>query len=206
MRVQLKPQRKNPNRTSIYLDGKYAFSVDKETLARMGHFTDTEISQTELDKLLNEAEKNKARNYVFRLLSYRMRTKKELVDRLHRREYSDMVIQDLINELEKMKLIDDKKFAEIFAQDRLNFGGKGKKIIFSELFKKGINNQDIKNALADIKTEKEEDICKRLIEKYSNRYRNLSLNEKKKRFYGLLTRRGFSYPVIKKVLKINDET
>jgi regulatory protein len=206
MRVQLKPQRKNPDRTSVYLDGKYAFSVDKTTLARLGHFTETEISQTELDKLFYEAEKTKARNYAFLLLSYRMRAKKELEDRLRRREYSDRVIQDLMDELETLGLIDDKKFAEAFTQDRLSFGLKGKRLIFAELIKRGVGNTNIKTALSAIEEEKEQEICKRLIEKYSNRYRKLPWNEKKQKFYALLTRRGFSYPIIKKALKIEDET
>lgn len=205
MRVQLKPQKRNPDRTSVYINGKYVFGVDKETIERLGYFTKSEISDTELDKLFYEAERTQARNYAFRLLTYRMRTKKEMQDRLQSREYSERVIINVMDELERLSLLDDKKFAETFARDRLNFGLKGKRMIFAELLKKGIDNKNVKSVLADIGEENEEEACLTLIKKYANRYRNLSLSEKKQKYYGLLTRRGFSYPIIKKALKIESE-
>ncbi|MBS4015162.1 MAG: RecX family transcriptional regulator [Candidatus Latescibacteria bacterium] len=205
MRVQLKPQKRNPERTSVYINGKFCFGVDKETLERLGYFTKSEISDTELKKLFYEAERTQARNYAFRLLSYRMRTRKEMQDRLRRREYSDQVKKDVMDELEKLGLLDDRKFAETFARDRLNYRLKGRRMISAELIKRGIDNKNIKTALADITEENEEEACKQLIRKYSNRYRNLSLSEKKQKYYGLLTRRGFSYPIIKKALKLESE-
>jgi regulatory protein len=205
MRVQLKPQKRNPDRTSVYINGRFCFGVDKETLERLDYFTKSEISDTELEKLLYEAERTQARNYAFRLLSYRMRTEKEMHDRLQRRKFSEPVKKDVMEELEKLGLLDDQKFAETFARDRLNFGLKGKRMIFAELVKRGIDNKNIKNVLADITEESEEEACIQLIRKYGNRYRNLSLSEKKQKYYGLLTRRGFSYAVIKKALKLESE-
>lgn len=204
MKVHLKPQRKNPERTSVYLDGRYAFSIDKETLLRLNLFEQTEIPASFLDTLNYEIEKKKGRDYAFRLLSYRMRSKKELQDRLQRRKYSPLVIKDIMNELETLGLIDDKKFAEAFARDRLNFALKGKRIIFAELLKRGISSTNTKDALAEINESKEEESCLRLIKKFSNRYKTLSEYEKKQKLYSLLTRRGFAYSVIKKVLKIED--
>lgn len=205
MQVQLKPQRKNPERTSVYINGKYSFSVDKETLLRLNLFEQTEIPASFLDTLSYEAEKKKARDYVFHLLSYRMRSKKELEDSLRRRAYSLAIIKDIMSELETLNLIDDKKFAEAFAQDRLNFALKGKRIIFAELLKRGLDNQTIKTTLAEIDESKEETACLKLIRKFSGRYKNLSEYEKKQKLYGLLTRHGFSYSIIKKALKIEEE-
>ncbi|MEO0075424.1 MAG: RecX family transcriptional regulator [candidate division WOR-3 bacterium] len=205
MRVQLKPQRRNPDRTSVFIDGKYAFSVDKETLKRMGYFTEAEISEDELDKLLYETERTQARNYAFRLLSYRMRTSKEIKERLMKRKYSEIVIQDVLAELNSLGLIDDEKFAENFVRDRLNFALKGKQMIFAELIKKGINEEVIKNALKSISDQQEESACLKLIRKYEPRYRNLAKIKRQQRIYSLLNRRGFSYATIKKVLKLNEE-
>jgi len=204
MKVSLKPQRKNPERTSVYINGRYAFSVDKKTLSQLGLYEQQEISKPELDKLIYETEKQKAKDYAFRLLSYRMRARKEMIGRLQRKEFSDTVISDVMKELETLGLIDDEKFALAFASDKLRLGLKGKRLIFAELIKKGIDRPEIENALNAIDELKEQEACKILIQKYHNRYRGLSVFDKKQRLYALLTRRGFSYPIIKETLKIEN--
>jgi len=205
MKVSLKPQRKNPERTSVYINGRYAFSVDKKTLSQLGLYQEQEISKPELDKLIYEAEKQKAKDYAFRLLSFRMRARKEMENRLQRKEFTESVISDVIKELESLGLINDNKFAQAFVSDRLNLGLKGKRLIFAELIKKGVINQNIKSALNEISESQEQEVCKRLIQKFENRYRRFSVNEKKQKLYGLLTRRGFSYSIIKKALKIEEQ-
>jgi regulatory protein len=204
MKVNLKPQRKNPERTSVYINGKFAFGVDKETLIQLGLYEQQEISKPELDKLIYEAEKQKAKDYAFRLLNYRMRARKEMIGRLQRKEFSDTVISDVMKELETLRLIDDEKFALAFASDRLNLGLKGKRLIFMELIKKGVDTTEVKSVLNKIDELKEQEACKILIQKYHNRYRGLSVFDKKQRLYALLTRRGFSYPIIKETLKIEE--
>lgn len=205
MKVSLKPQRKNPERTSVYINGRYTFSVDKKTLSQLGLYEQQEISKPEFDKLFYEAEKQKAKDYAFRLLSFRMRAKKEMENRLQRKEFSESVISDVITELESLGLINDNKFAQAFVSDRLNLSLKGKRLIFAELIKKGVANQNIKSALNEINESQEQEACKRLIQKFENRYRRFSVNEKKQKLYALLTRRGFSYPIIKEALKIDDQ-
>ena len=205
MKVSLKPQRKNPERTSVYINGRYAFSVDKKTLSQLGLYEQQEISKPELDKLIYEAEKQKAKDYAFRLLSFRMRARKEMENRLQRKEFTESVISDVIKELESLGLINDNKFAQAFVSDRLNLGLKGKRLIFAELIKKGVINQNIKSALNEISESQEQEVCKRLIQKFENRYKSLPEYEKKQKLYALLTRRGFSYPIIKKALKIEEQ-
>ena len=205
MRVNLKPQRKNPERTSIYINGRYAFSVDKETLLRLGLYEQQEISKTELDTLIYDAEKQKAKDYAFLLLKYRMRSRKELETRMQRKEFSSMIISDVIKDLENSGLVNDEQFARAFTSDRLNLGLKGKRLIFVELIKKGVEVSLIKHALNSVDEIKEQDAIKRLVEKYTNRYQKLPLYEKKQKLYALLTRRGFSYPAIKNALKITEQ-
>ncbi|MCX7785727.1 MAG: RecX family transcriptional regulator [candidate division WOR-3 bacterium] len=205
MKISLRPQRKNPERTSIYINGKYAFSVDKDTLAQLSLYDKQEITKRELEHLLFESEKQKCKDYAYLLLSYRMRTKKEIEDRLRHKDFSPSIIKDVMTELENQGLIDDRKFAQAFARDRINFSLKGKHLIFAELRKKGISQQDIESVLNDPEIiNGEESALKRIIEKYQNRYKKYPLQERKQKFYTLLTRRGFSYPMIKKVLKIEE--
>lgn len=206
MKISLRPQRKNPERTSIYINGKYAFSVDKDTLSQLRLYDKQEITKSELQNLLGQSEKQKCKDYAYLLLSYRMRTKKEMEQRLVAKDFSFSVIKEVIKDLEKQGLIDDQKFAQSFAHDRINFSLKGKHLIFAELRKKGIDRKDIVSVLNDPEiVEGEENALKRIIAKYQNRYKKLPFPERKQKFYALLTRRGFSYPSIKKVLKLEED-
>ncbi len=204
MQVSLRPQRKNPERTSIYINGRYAFSVDKKTLLHLGLYEQQEISKTDLDTLIYDAEKQKAKDYAYRLLKYRMRSKKEMESRLLRKDFPNLIVADVIGDLEKVNLINDEQFARAFTSDRINLALKGKRLIFAELIKKGIDVPLIKNALNNVDETKEQEAIKRLVEKYANRYRKYPAHEKKQKMYALLTRRGFSYPIIKRMLKVED--
>ncbi|MFB0509544.1 MAG: regulatory protein RecX, partial [bacterium] len=138
-------------------------------------------------------------NYAFRLLSYRSRSQKEISERLRNRGYPEPVINTIIEELKNTGLIDDKKFAIMFAQDRLNFAKKGKRIIFAELLRKGVPKPDVEEALKKINDETA--VAKKLIEKYKKRYTRLEPDKRRKKLYDLLLRRGFSFKVVEEIME-----
>lgn len=146
-----------------------------------------------------EKERRRAMNYALRLLSYRGRAQKELKERLKMRGYSEAVINTTIESLKEMSLIDDKKFAMLFAQDRLNLAKRGIRAIYAELLKKGVPKPMVTEAISQIKQD-EITVAKNLIEKYRKRYARLEPENQKKKLHDLLLRRGFSFPTIEAVL------
>jgi regulatory protein len=133
-----------------------------------------------------------------------MRSRKEMMERLRRKEFANIIISDVIKDLETQGLINDRKFAQAFASDRMHLSHKGKRLIFAELIKKGIDGAEIKSVLNGIDETSEQDACKELINKYRNRYQRFSSQEKKQKLYALLSRRGFSYSIIKDVLNVTE--
>ena len=197
--TKLSSQKRKENRFSLFVDGSFTAGLSAETVARLQLTEGKEIDPEKLHKAIYEEERQRALNYVFRLLSYRSRSEKEILERLKRYDYSGAVINSIMEEVRNAGLIDDKKFAVMFAQDRLNLAKKGKRVIFAELLRKGVPKADVEEALKKVGDETE--VAKSLIEKYKNRYAKLEPQKRKKKLYDLLLRRGFTFKTIDEVLE-----
>jgi regulatory protein len=202
--TKLSRQKRKENRFSLFIDGSFAAGLSAETVARLHLVEGKEIDPEKLHKAIFEEEQQRALNYVFRLLSYRSRSEKEILERLKRYDYSEPVINATMEEVRNAGLIDDKKFAIMFAQDRLNLAKKGKRVIFAELLRKGVPKADVEEALKKLNDETE--VAKNLIEKYQKRYARLETQKRKKKLYDLLLRRGFTFKTIDEVMNVYHES
>ena len=72
--TDIKNQRHRKNRFSIYIDGKYRFSLDYDTLVRANLHVDDEVDAAQLETLELKDEYARARDYLYSLLSYRDRS------------------------------------------------------------------------------------------------------------------------------------
>ena len=196
--TDLKPQKRNPTRVSIFLDGRYAFSVDQELVIKFGLHSNLEIDQARLASLAAEAERRKALDASFNLLSYRGRSRREIEDRLKRKDVTPEVITETVRRLTELGLLDDVKFAEAFARDRLEFAHKGKRVIYAELRKKGIPKPVVEQTLSGAPDEDKS--ANELLDKVGRRYAALEPRERYLKLHDLLLRRGFSFDTIERVL------
>jgi regulatory protein len=72
---------------NLYLDGKYAFSLDKSKVANEGLSVGLELSRSRLDELMDSLSYSRCLSAAYRYLSYRPRSESELRDRLQRRGF-----------------------------------------------------------------------------------------------------------------------
>src|SRR3954454_11918223 len=96
------------------------------------------------------SREEQARNLCLRLLTARARTRSELEVQLTKRGYPDNVTERVLNRLAQVGLIDDVDFAEQWVRSRRVNAGKGKRALAAELRNKGVDNEVITAALADI--------------------------------------------------------
>jgi regulatory protein len=101
-------------------------------------------------KRKNPDEFQKARNYALRLLKIRLRSKEELVGRLKQKGYAGPLVDEIIQELEDAKLLDDKRFATFFASDQLEFRIKGPRYIRYKLRMLGVEEHVVESALKEV--------------------------------------------------------
>lgn len=197
--TDIKPQVKKQNRVSVFIDGKFAFGLDKSDCTFMGLKIGTELTQERYDYIIDNAVYAKAYQKADRYIGFKMRTEKEVRNKLIEEGYSDEITERVIATMVKYKYIDDMSYAIMYAKDCRKLKKWGPERIKAELYKKGISTEYIDNALNESDTDDTTEIIETLLEK---RIRNtpIDLKEKQKHINFLL-RRGFKYDDIKAVIE-----
>lgn len=146
-----------------------------------------------------------ARNLCLRLLTVRARTRSELAGQLSKRGYPDDVGERVLDRLTDVGLIDDRDFAEQWVRSRRMNAGKGKRALASELRTKGIDDELIADALADIDSAAERVRAEQLVADKLRRERLTDDTDDVKvarRLVAMLARRGYSQSMAFDVVKV----
>jgi regulatory protein len=145
-----------------------------------------------------------ARALCLRLLTARARTRDELARQLLKRGYPDDVSRRVLDRLTEVGLIDDADFAEQWVRSRRINAGKGKRVLAAELRRKGVDNEVIDEALADIDAGAERQRAEQLVADKLRRERLDDGDDTKvaRRLVGMLARRGYSQTMAFDVVKV----
>lgn len=142
----------------------------------------------------------KARDYAFLLLKFRLRSRKELYNRLSRKKFSQEIIEQTLNFLKDKGFIDDTIFAKDWIESRLKKPF-GLRRIRQELGIKGVNKGIIDSKIEEIKNNyNETDVVRKIAEEKFSRLKDIQPEKLKKRIYDYLMRRGFSVDVVTDVI------
>ena len=191
--TNLKQGVKNPNRVNVFVNSKYALSLDVAQVVDFGIKVGLEISEDELVELKNASEYGKLYQRTLEWVLVRPRSIRETRDYLKRRghfEFSESIIQRLLDK----KYLDDCKFAEWYVENRFVKKGVSKKRLKMELMKKGVTREIIDEVIDERNDEEE---LRKMIARKRAKYDDEKL-------LAYLGRQGFSYDLIKQVLSEED--
>ncbi len=195
----IKPQ-KSKKRVNIHLDNKFGFGIDLENLVKLGLKVEQELSEEEIEEIIKKAEFQKVCDKIVRFASLRPRSEKEISDWLRKYKVHKSIHKELFNRLKRLDMLDDKKFAQWWVEQRLSFRPRGKRALTAELWQKGIDRDLIKEVLEKTKID-EEKIAFNLLKKKSYKWKNLTKFEARKKMSEFLARKGFNWEIIKKATK-----
>jgi len=134
----------------------------------------------------------RAKNYAFLLLKYRLRSCKEIRDRLKRKNFSSDIIETVIKDLSENKFLDDQAFARAWSDYRLR-NKIGIRRLWLELKAKGIPKELIEKQINQAKNEyNEEETIEEIIKQKVRKLSSPVDLGAKRRIYSFLLRRGFS--------------
>lgn len=141
-------------------------------------------------------EKEKAKRYAASVLSSRMYTCKEVVDRLVRKGFDTELAEEVVGEFCAAGVLDDAEYARCYVHDAINIGMKGEYRIKQELLRKGVAGSVIDKALAEF----EDDTEKQLEEYVQLRFGNTVFTDRRdiEKAKAHLARRGYSYTDIRR--------
>jgi regulatory protein len=141
-------------------------------------------------------------NLAYRFLSIRNRSEKEMREYLLRTKAAPEVIERIIASLKEHKFLNDEVFARSWVLNRARLKPKGKTLLKIELRQKGITDEVIHNILSEVQEEIPDELtqAKDLISKRMERLRGAPREEIYSKVGGFLSRRGFSWDVVKKAI------
>ena len=192
--TEISPQKNNKHRISVFVDGKYAFSLDETDAVRLKIKVGRELSEKDVENCIMESGYSKARENAFDILSRKPVTKKELSEKLSQKGYDDAVVFEVIEELSVLGYLDDEEYARLYLEScRMKLWG-DKKIRY-EMHQKGISDDIISLVLDENSDEDETDeIVRTIIAKYGSS--DLTDIKTKARVTRYLASRGFDFSLI----------
>ena len=148
-----------------------------------------------------EAAKQRAENISLHALSRRGVSSVEMARILTSRDLPDEVVALEIERLERVGLLDDTELAENLVRSKQERKGLGKGAITAELRQRGVAQEAIDSAIADIDDDDEQARCDEWAEKRVGQLRGLDHATAERRLNGYLMRRGYRSEVIRRSIE-----
>ena len=172
----------------------------------------TEVSEQKSAKLSDSFEArfgaDDERDYVgaaqticLNALAVRAKSRGELAAQLKRRGIPFEVASEVLDRLERSKLINDLDFARAWSKSRLSSKKISKRVLAQELRKKEVADDLIAIALDEISTEEEFDAALQLGQRKARSLQNYAEEVRERRITSALARKGYNYSIISRVLK-----
>jgi len=198
MQITAIHKQKKRNKVNIFIDEKFAFSLDYETLLKYSLSKGVVLSEEKIRKIVKDADFAKWYSKALDLISRRPRSEKEIHDYLRKKAVGDLLMLEVTRELKERKFIDDTAFAFWFVDQRVNFRPKGKRALLYELKQKGISEDIINTVFSDNKLD-EIQMAEKLVAKKMRLLQRFSKKKQREKIIMFLKRRGFLWDAIQQV-------
>jgi regulatory protein len=132
-----------------------------------------------------------ARKILLDQLTGQARSRKELADKLAKRNVPDEVAGRLLDRFEEVGLVDDEAFARLWATSRQASKGLARRALAQELRRKGIADDVARDALEEIDPADEETAARALVRRKLRSMSRLDDTTKARRLLGMLARKGY---------------
>lgn len=198
--TRISQQLKDQRRYSIYVDGKYAFSLGEDALLTSKVSSGQELTQKQLDEYKKLSGEDKLYSRTLKYIALRPRTKWEIESYLARKKATPPQTELIINKLSNIDLIDDKKLAFAYVNDRNLLRPTSRRKLIAELRKKHIDSEIIEAA---VNSESHDE--KAALEHIVARKRQQTKYQDDLKLMRYLAGQGFNYGDIKEALNSQND-
>ncbi|MGG3891058.1 recombination regulator RecX [Metabacillus fastidiosus] len=194
--TKITTQKHSTERFNIYLDDRYAFSVDQDVFIKYELKKGKQLDEEDIIEIQYGDDIKKAFNKALEFLSYRMRSIKEVSDHLKLKEFPEPIIAEVIYRLKDYRYVDDLEFAKAYVRSQWKTNGKGPNVMKQELKAKGIEQIILEAALLEYDESFQFEEALKHAHKAVNKNKNLSSILLKQKVEQYLMRKGFSSNII----------
>lgn len=194
------------NRYKVFFDNTDLILFE-DIILKYELLTKKDIDVHSLDKIIEENRWYEAYDLALSYIEIKMRNKEEIIKYLENKMYDRNVIDDVLNKLDKLGLLDDKKYISAYVNDKANLSNDGPFKIRQSLIDLGFNEEDINSYIFKVDREVWSNKLDKLINKKKNLMRTKSyfmfINKMKNDLYNL----GYDKDMIEeKLSKIDYES
>ena len=163
------------------------------------------LNSKEIEILLKENAFYDSYDYALRLLSIKLRTKKELETLLDKKNYDKSIVNKVIDKILEEGYINDNKYIELYINDRINLSTDGPFKIKNNLLKNELDINYIDKVLESINNEVWKNKIEKIIDKKSKSNKNskyifknkitnylINLGYEKSMIYEILSKQNFN--------------
>ena len=180
-------------RVNVFLDNRFAFSLEAEVVIREGLQVGQELSANQIKALVKADHFHSCLNAATHFLGYRPRSEFEVRERLQRRGFDDNTVEGVIAKLKEQGLVDDVAFAQFWKENRDSFSPRSQWLTKLELRQKGVTDDIIDQV---IETIDDDDNAYRAALSKARSLPRSDYQGFRRRLGEYLKRRGFGYGVI----------
>ncbi|HKX72505.1 MAG TPA: RecX family transcriptional regulator [Candidatus Saccharimonadales bacterium] len=192
----IRAQVKNPNRVSIYIDEKYALSLNYNQLLDQKLHAGLEITEAQLHELKRTSDFGKAYERAMMYALLRPRSVREMQDYCRRKKWEPEDCQVIIDKLIAKRYVNDQVFAKSWVENRALNKSTSRRKLMLELKQKGIADDIIQEVILG-STYNESTALSELVAKKRRLTRYKGDDQKLMQY---LARQGFGFDDIKQAL------
>lgn len=195
--------KRKPKNVHIYINNSYWVTIDKIHLSSNDIFKGKNLTDDEMDQIRNLSELDRIRDKLIGYVSIRPRSEYECYFYLAvKNDLDNENTKIIIDQFKELNYINDKSFSEWLVEMRLNTSKHGIQRIKSELFKKRVSPEIIREVIRkysktdsfkDEQIKKAIELCTKMYEKTNNK----DPYKLKSNLINKLKYRGYSYEIIK---------
>ena len=198
---QLRPA-KRAGYLEVAVDGTTIGSVPEHEVASRGLVVGQRIDAETLAALERAASVSEALLVANRFLAHRPRTAAEVRRRLRQDQLDDETIDQVLERLTEQGLLDDRRFASLWIENRTTFSPRGSRALDMELRRKGVERETIEEALAQSPAQDETALAVDAGRKRLRAFGALDEQTFARRMGGYLGRRGFGYETVAAAIRL----
>jgi regulatory protein len=195
----IEEQKKNNKRCSIYIDGEYLCSAERDLVEELGLSEGMELSEEEFNRTLERIQYKGALRAALYMLARTSKTEMELEKRLNDKQHPPKAIKQALEYLKELGYINDEEYTEGYIRNTRDTTGTSRRSIYCKLAAKGVDKEIIQQKLDEAEIDDFSSALK------AARKKAVGLSgsdiEKKAKLLNFLYRKGFGIEVCRKVIE-----
>ncbi|MEH3033871.1 MAG: regulatory protein RecX [Aeromicrobium erythreum] len=159
-------------------------------MGRAGAATSDEARDTAFDP--DADPESVGRSILLARLTDQPRSRAELAESLAKKHVPDDVATRLLDRFEEVGLIDDEAFARGWVESRQRSKGLARRVLSMELRRKGVDDEIVREVLADVDPDDERAAAHRLVQRKLRSVQGLDASVQVRRLTSMLARKGYA--------------